>query len=248
METRRQKMTKVPDIISPKTVKFHLYGETGPGSARERRMVVPLLLARGKTVSRLELADWMDDDGDADDLDEHLAAFRRRLADMGLRQVLVMRDQVCRLTIPPELVDAHRLNAQVADAGQVDDHTAAERLRAALDLCAGEPLAGLTGRRIVRCRRDLREARLDAEIALMRVEFRLGRAEQHVPGLVRLSRERLADTEVVGLAVSALHRAGRQAEAADLYDRHREHLIELGMPVPERIPDPRTRAGQVESH
>lgn len=240
-------MTKVPDFIFPETVMFHLYGDSGPGSERERRMVVPLLLAKGRTVSRLELADWMGDDGTADDLDEHLAAFRRRLAGMGLRQALLMRDQVCRLTIAPDLVDAHRLSAQVAETGQLDDHTAAERLRAALDLCAGEPLAGLTGHRIDRCRRELREARLDAEIALMRVEFRLGRAEQHVPGLVRLSRERLADTEVVGLAVSALHRTGRQAEAAALYDRHREHLIELGMPVPERIPDPRGRGSRAES-
>lgn len=253
METRKHKMTKVSDIFSPETVMFHLYGRvTAEGAAVElgtelqRRMLVPLLLAKGKAVSRLELADWMWDeapDNAPAEIEEHLTALRRTLAAMGFRQTMVNRDQVCRLTIAPDQVDAHRLTAVVTEAERLDDRTAAQRLRVALDLCAGEPLEGLSGRRIARCRHTLLEARRDAEIALIRTETRLGRAEDHVPDLVRLSHERLADTEVVGLAVSTLHRTGRQAEAAALYDRAREHLIELGMSMPKLLPDPR-----VESH
>jgi DNA-binding SARP family transcriptional activator len=255
METRRQKMTKVSDIFSPETVMFHVYGAAGAtaggtsvelGSEPERRMLVPLLLAKGKAVSRLELTDWMWDDapeGARDEIEEHLTALRRRLAAMGFRQIMVNRDQVCRLTIAPQQVDAHRLTEAVADAEDLDDRTAADRLRAALDLCAGQPLAGLTGRRIARCRHVLLEERRNAEIALIRTESRLGRAEEHVPDLVRLSHERLSDTEVVGLALSTLHRTGRVDEAEALYDRYREHLIELGMSMPKLLPDPR-----VESH
>jgi DNA-binding SARP family transcriptional activator len=248
-------MTKVSDIFSPETVMFHLYGTVGAiaggtsadlGPELERRMLVPLLLAKGKAVSRLELTDWMWDTTPENapvEIEEHLMALRRRLAAMGFRQTMVNRDQVCRLTIAPEQVDAHRMTSVMAEAERLDDRTAAERLRAALDLCAGEPLAGLSGRRIARCRHTLLEERRNAEIALIRTESRLGRAEDHVPDLVRLSHERLSDTEVVGLAVSTLHRTGRLDEAAALYDRHREHLIELGMSMPKLLPDPR-----VESH
>ncbi|MFC4858924.1 AfsR/SARP family transcriptional regulator [Actinophytocola glycyrrhizae] len=239
---------------------FHLYGTVGPaahgvavefGPERERRMLVPLLLTRGKAVSRLELTEWMWDDAPESasaDLEQHLTALRRGLAALGFRQTLVNRDQVCRLTIPPDRVDAHRLAAVVAESSRLDDRTAARRLRAALDLCAGHPLAGLTGRRIDRCRHTLLEERRTAKIALIRAEFRLGRAEQHVPDLLRLSHERLADSEVVGLAVSALRHTGRQAEAAELYDRFREHLIELGMSMPKRMLDLRPRTSHVESH
>lgn len=254
-------MTKVSDIFSPETVTFHLFGmvvatsDGGPvdlGPDRERRMLVPLLLARGKAVSRLELTDWMWD-GDVpesapDVIEEHMTDLRRRLAAMRFRQALVNRDQVCRLTIAPERVDAHRLNTAYADAGRLDDRTAAAQLRVVLDLCSGKPLAGLSGRRIDRCRQELLEDRRNAEIALIRAESRLGRGEQHVPDLLRLSHERLADTEVVGLAVSVLDRTGRKAEAAALYDRYREHVIELGMSMPKRMLDLRPRTSQVESH
>jgi len=254
-------MTKVSDIFSPETVMFHLYGMVGAttggvavelGPERERRMLVPLLLARGKAVSRLELTEWMwDDDAPVnatDDIEEHLSELRRRLAAMGFRQTMVNRDQVCRLTIPHEQVDVHRLHTVVASVDQLDDRTAAARLRVALDLCEGKPLAGLTGRRIERCRQNLLEEHRNAQIALIRTDFRLGRAGEHVPDLVRLAHERLQDTEVVGLAVFALRHTGRQTEAATLYDRYREHLVELGMSVPKRMLDLRPRLSQMESH
>jgi DNA-binding SARP family transcriptional activator len=255
METRRQKMTKVSDIFSPETVMFHLHGMVGAsadgmsvdlGTELQQRMLVPLLLAKGKTVSRLELADWMWDEAPEsapDEIEEHLTGLRRRLSAMGFRQRMVNRDQVCRLVIAPDQVDVHRLTSVVADADRLDDRTAAEQLSAVLDLCAGTPLGGLTGRRIARCRHVLVEERRKAEIALIRTEARLGRAEEHVPDLVRLSHERLSDTEVVGLALSTLQRTGRVDEAAALYERYREHLIELGMSLPKLLPDPR-----VESH
>lgn len=247
-------MTKELEILSHENVMFCLHGEVEAtadgapvdlGPVKERCMIVPLLLSKGKAVSRLELTDWMWD-GDApenarDELDHHMTNFRRRLTAMGFRQPLVNRNGVCRLRIPPEQVDVHRFGTLVAEAKQLDDQAAAERLRTALDLCAGEPLAGLPGRRIDSCRHALLEERRNAEIALIRVEFRLGRAERHVPDLVRLSRERLADTDVVGLAMFALHLTGRQAEAVALYHRYREHLVELGMSVPKRMLDLQTR-------
>jgi DNA-binding SARP family transcriptional activator len=250
-------MTKEAGILSPENVMFHLFGTVGTaqenaravlGPADEQRMVVPLLLAKGRAVSRLELADWLGEDGSFDDIDTHMADLRRRLTAMGFRQALVNRNQLWRLNIAPHQVDVHRLSTQVATAGRLDDRTAAERLRAVLDLCAGEPLEGLTGRRIARCRHALREERRDAEIALVRAECRLGRVEHYVPELVRLSHERLADTEVVGLAIHALDVTGRRHEAVELFHRYHEHMIELGKSVPKPMLDLRMRISKVESH
>lgn len=249
-------MTKESGILSPENVMFHLYGEVGTARenaradswpADEQRLVVPLLLAKGRAVSRLELADWLDD-GDPAAIDAHLADLRRRLAAMGFRQALVNRDQLWRLQVRPDQVDVHRLSDRVAAATRLDDRTAAHRLRAAVDQCAGEPLAGLTGRRIARCRHALREERRNGEIALVRVESRLGRVGHYVPDLVRLSHERLADTEVVGMAMHALDVTGKRDEAVELYHRYREHLIELGVSMPKRMLDLRTRITAMESH
>lgn len=253
-------MTKEAGILSPENVMFHLFGEVGTaqenaravlGPADEQRLVVPLLLAKGRAVSRLELADWLDacpdSSGSFDDIDAHLADLRRRLVALGFRQALVNRDQLWRLNVAPGQVDVHRLSTQVATAGRLDDRTAAERLRAVLDLCAGEPLDGLTGRRIARCRHTLREERRTGEVALVRVECRLGRVEHHVADLVRLSYERLADTEVVGLAMHALDVTGRRDEAVELFQRYHEHMIELGMSVPKPMLDLRMRISRVES-
>ncbi|MFI7677032.1 BTAD domain-containing putative transcriptional regulator [Actinophytocola sp. NPDC049390] len=211
-------------------------------------MVVPLLLARGRAVSRLELADWLGDDGSFDDIDPLMADLRRRLAALGFRQALVNRDQLWRLNIAADQVDVHRLSAQVAAAGRLDDRTAAARLRAVVEQCAGEPLAGLTGRRIAKCRHALREERRAGEVALVRVECRLGRVGHYVPDLVRLSHERLADTEVVGLTMYALDVTGKRDEAVELYHRYHEHVVELGVSVPKPMLDLRTWISKVESH
>jgi DNA-binding SARP family transcriptional activator len=246
-------MTKEFDILSTRNVMFCLYGTVGAsvdgvrvglGTEMERRLAVPLLRARGRSVSYLELADWMWD-GRPQDVSEYVADFRTRLGELGLRNALTSRDRVCRLRIEPNQVDAHRLTARVAEADQLDDHTAAARLREALVLCAGEPLAGLTGPRMDDYRHVLREERRRAELALIRVDFRLGHVVHHIPKLVRLFGERPEDTEVVTLTMYAFASAGRRVEALAVYRRSCERLIELGMKVPQRMAE---LVPQLESH
>jgi DNA-binding SARP family transcriptional activator len=237
-------MTKELGILSTKNVLFHLYGSVeasvdgvriGLGTEKERRMIVPLLLTIRRPVSYLELADWMWDGSPSsapDDLGRYMGDFRARLVELGLRGALVNRDRVCRLNVLPAQVDAHRLAAVLAEAERVDDRTAAGKLREALALCAGEPLAGLSGHRIDGCRQNLLEDRRRAQLMLIRVEFRLGHAAHRLPALMRLFRDRPEDTEVATLAMRGLAGAGRQAEALGVFRRCCERLIELGMKVP----------------
>jgi DNA-binding SARP family transcriptional activator len=239
-------MTKEFGILSTKTVMFHLYGQVeatvggrrvGLGTEKERRMVVPLLLTIRRPVSYLELADWMWDGSTSapDDLGRYMGDFRGRLTLLGLKGALVNRDRVCRLNLEQEQVDLHRLAAVQAEVDGLDDETAAQRLRDALAVCTGQPLAGLSGHRIDGCRQQLLEQRRIAELTLIRVDFRLGRAAKRLPDLIRLFRDRPEDTAVATLAMQALAGAGHQTEALGVYHRCHERLVELGMKVPPRM-------------
>lgn len=241
-------MTKEFGILSHKTVMFHLYGtveasvtgaRVGLGTEKERRMVVPLLLNVRRSVSYLELADWMWDGSPAgvpdDDPGRYTSDFRRRLTQLGLKGALVNRDRVCRLNVAPDQVDLHWLAAVVAEVDQLDDRTAAIRLREALAMCAGEPLAGLSGQRIESCRQDLLEERRRAELTLIHVDVRLGRAGHRLPDLMRLFRDRPEDTAVATLTMHVLARAGLWAEALGVYRRCCERLVEMGMKVPTQM-------------
>jgi DNA-binding SARP family transcriptional activator len=242
-------MTKEVSFLSTKTVMFHLYGPVattidgvrlGLGTEKERRMVVPLLLTIRRPVSYLELSDWMWDGtpGSApDDLGRYMGDFRVRLTQLGLKGALVNRDRVCRLNVDPDQVDLHCLSTLLTEVEQLDDVTAAARLRAVLALCEGEPLAGLSGHRIDSCRQILLEERRRAEMTLIRVDFRLGRATHRVPDLMRLFHERPEDTTVATLTMQALAGAGRQAEALGVYRRCCERVVELGMKVPPQMAD-----------
>jgi DNA-binding SARP family transcriptional activator len=246
-------MAKELGILSTKNVMFHLYGtveasadgvRVGLGTEKERRMVVPLLLTIRRPVSYLELADWMWDGspGSApDDLGRYMGDFRTRLTQLDLKGALVNRDRVCRLNVNPDQVDLHRMQTVVSEVDKLDDHTAAHRLQDALDLCAGEPLAGLSGHRIDGYRQVLLEERRRAELTLIRVDFRLGRSTTRVPDLLRLFWDRPEDTAVATLAMQALAGAGRQAEALEAYRRCCERLVELGMKVPSQMADVHVR-------
>lgn len=240
-------MTKEFDFLSTKNVMFHLYGPVEAtvdgvrvrlGAENDRRMLVPLLLNIRRPVSYLELADWMWDGSPSsapDDLGQHMAEFRTRLADLGLRGALSNRDRVCRLNVLPDQVDVHRLSSVLREVETLDDQTSAGRLREALALCGGEPLSGLDGHRIDTCRQLLLSERRRAELTLIRIEFRLGHAAHRVPDLLRLFQERPENAEVATLAMRALADTGQHAEALAVHRRCCERLIELGMKAPEEM-------------
>lgn len=240
-------MTKDVGILSTRTVMFHLFGpveatvdgaRVGLGTEKERRMVVPLLLNARRPVSYLELTDWMWDGtpGTApDDLGTYMGDFRARLARLGLKGGLVNRDRVCRLNVMPDRVDRNRLALVLGEVVHLDDRTAAGRLREALALCGGDPLAGLSGHRIDTCRQSLLAERRRAELMLIRLEFRLGHVFHRLPDLRRMFQDRPEDTDVATLTMHALAGTGRQAEALAVFHRCCERLVELGMKVPQEM-------------
>jgi tetratricopeptide (TPR) repeat protein len=105
------------------------------------------------------------------------------------------------------------------------------RLRAAIALSRGHPLAELAGlawfdEQARRLEHMLRQARL----ALVDTQLMLGRHRHLVPELETLSHQHALDERIHGQLMLALYRAGRQSDALAAYQRLRRLLLdELGI-------------------
>jgi DNA-binding SARP family transcriptional activator len=215
------------------------------GSEKERCLVAALLLARGRSIPRVDLLDWLWEGSTPEsapaDLDRYMVRLRKRLDALGLKDSLVNRDRQCRLDVPTEWVDVHRFRELVAEARTLEDSEAAARLGLALELSEGEPLAGLGGPRIMSERRHLAEERRNAELAFLHREMKLGRHRDRLPDLTRLHHDRPEDPEITALTMYALHLLGRNPDAMDVFARHRACLVERGFEVSQQIRDLQTR-------
>jgi DNA-binding SARP family transcriptional activator len=215
------------------------------GSKKELCLVAALLLAKERLISRVDLLDWLWEDSTPEsapnDLDRYMVRLRKRLDVMGFKGVLINRNRQCQLKIPVKFVDVHRFRKLVDEARILEDHEAAERLRVALALSEGEPLAGLEGPRIAAERQQLVEERRNAELAFLRLEIKLGRHREHLAHLTRLHYDQPADAEIAGLTMYALHLVGRKPDAMAVYAQHHNRLNQEGFQVARQIRDLQTR-------
>jgi YVTN family beta-propeller protein len=140
------------------------------------------------------------------------------------------------LPVEEGLVDSDRFQALVAQARGQEPAPAAERLREALALWRGPPLADFSYdsfaqdeiRRLEELRLSALEARIDADLAL-------GRDEEVIAELESLVRAHPLRERLRGQLMLALYRCGRQAEGLEIYRAGQRRLLdELGLePSPE---------------
>jgi ABC-2 type transport system ATP-binding protein len=141
----------------------------------------------------------------------------------------------------PMCVDAHRFRALVADARvATTDAVRAEKLRRALALWHGPPLADVAAQADQVCQR-LEEARLAATEESVEAELCLGRHSAMIDQLVELTTEHPLRQRLVALLMLALYRNGRAPEALRTYQVARSRLAdEFGL-------DPHARLQELES-
>jgi DNA-binding SARP family transcriptional activator len=147
-------------------------------------------------------------------------------------RLLVTHDGGYLLNVEADAVDMHRFRNLLEEARRAgSDEVVRRLLRTAVQLWRGSVLGGwLPSDSHEALCAGLEEARLTANEDLWEVELKLGHhrlvADQIAPVAARnLSRERL-----VGLAMTALHRSGRTAEALRYFERSRRWLAaELGV-------------------
>jgi DNA-binding SARP family transcriptional activator len=209
------------------------------GAGQQRALLAILLLRANEAVSRDQLIDelWGEDPPStaAKALQGHVSALRGVLEPERKRgaggDVILTRGSGYELRLEDDQLDLgvfERLRNQgQAALTDGEPQRAAERLREALDLWRGPPLADFlyepfAQAEIVRLE-ELRvatlEDRLEAELACGRHQQLIGELEALVQK--HPTRERLR-----GLLMLALYRAGRQAEALDAYQAGRTVLVE----------------------
>src|SRR6266436_5642771 len=207
-------------------------GRTIPlAGAKQRALLALLLLGRGRPVSTDRLIEeiWNGKPpGTAlKSVQVYVSQLRKALGDGRL----VTRERGYELLVAPGEVDADRFDALVQAASAAAPEQACARLREALALFRGEPLADLQLEPWAQteiARRDRKrsaalEARIDADLAL-------GRHRELVPELQALVAARPFREHLLAQLLLALYRSGRQADALDEYRRGADRLRnELGL-------------------
>jgi DNA-binding SARP family transcriptional activator len=204
------------------------------GPEQEQRLLVKLTAARGMPVANEELmkAIWDEVPGPGATLDAlyHLvAAARKRLATVRLDDVLTNTNGTYRLDVPEAHVDLHvfrALTARASGLARAGDPQAIAVYERALQLRAGEPLAGLRGQWIDGFRHTITEELRAAELASYETAIRHGESRERLPGLSTLQRDRPDDELVAWLYMHALYRAGLQTKALAVKREFSDYLLE----------------------
>jgi DNA-binding SARP family transcriptional activator/tetratricopeptide (TPR) repeat protein len=210
---------------------------------RQQVVLAFLLVEANKTVSTDHLVDALWDDQPPDTARTQVqicvSRLRKNLAAGGVTVAIETRPPGYVLKVPPERLDMHTFTSTVADArvlareGRAAD--AAGRLRAAVALWRGPCLSGMSSRALRTRALRLDEERLTATEDYLELELGLGHHHPLIGEITRLVHENPLRERLRGLLMVALYRAGRQAEALDVYRAGRDLLIEeLGLePGPE---------------
>ncbi|MEU0538115.1 AfsR/SARP family transcriptional regulator [Amycolatopsis tolypomycina] len=205
------------------------------GGPKPRGLLAVLAANAGQVVSLDQLVDALWDDVAAVDIRgavyTYVSTLRRELGD-----VLVRSAGGYVLDLPPEDVDVLLFDRHLTEGRRAGDPaTAAERLRAGLELWRGTPLTGVQGRWAEGERARLGEQRLAALEDRLAAELALGWGNRLVGEITALTAEHPLRERLHAHRVTALTQAGRRAEALAHFRAVRRELAdELGVdPGPE---------------
>lgn len=210
-----------------------------PVGAPQLQAVFAVLLLRARTpvpARELIAAVWGDEapPGALRTLRTHAFTLRRllepRRAPRATARTLLTTGDGYTLDVAPEDLDLTVFELRTSEARRARAAGRPERARSllvsALDLWRGSPLAGVPGPYAEAQRTRLEELRLSALEARWEAEIALGGHDNALGPLRALAAEHPWRERVHELLMTALHRAGRQADALDAYAHVRRALAE----------------------
>lgn len=201
-------------------VRLHVRGQAvAVGEPRRQAVLAVLLLEAGHTVGVDLLIDRVWGESPPNQvrrsLQAHITRIRRALEQAGPGAARVVRDPGgYRLVVRPDQVDVFRFRQALRD-----HPTDPGRLSAALELWAGEPLAGLRGDWAERTRRTLRQEHTAAVLAWAEAEIRHGDAASTLTRLTELTGEHPLHETAAATLMRALYAVGRGTDALIHYER-----------------------------
>ncbi|MCA1844638.1 MAG: AAA family ATPase [Actinobacteria bacterium] len=209
------------------------------GGGRERALLALLLLSANRVVpaERLAVDLWGDrpPEDPAHALRIHISRLRKVLREAGAEGIVVTQPPGYVLTVDPDAVDALRFESLAArgreQAAGGDQEQAAATLWEAMGLWRGPALADVADAPLARAEAArLEEARLAALEDRVEADLGCGRHGQLVAELDALTRAHPLRERLWAQRMTALYRAGRQAEALRAYQEVRAILgEELGL-------------------
>lgn len=206
------------------------------GERKQRTVLAVLLLEPNQLVLLDRLVDllWGQDPPSSARriVQAHVSRLRTAFLQTGDGAVaLVRRGPGYMLCCDPDRIDAHRFRALLELAWRSTDTDKVSLLRQALSLWRGPALADVaTESARAELSRGLEEARLAAVEERFEAELRLGRSGQLVGELSELVARHPYHQGLAGLLMLVLYRAGRTADALDLFAGTRRRLDEeLGL-------------------
>ncbi len=205
------------------------------GGAKQRAVLAMLVLDANRTVSAERLIEGLWGEQVPASAPKMLQTYVWRLrgvlaADGGAQ--IVTHGRGYELRIDPELVDVHRLERLVSEAGGNGGGAAHE----ALALFRGDPLTDLVDEPFAANEiRRLQELRLTAAELALNADLAAGRHQEVIGEIESLLAEHPLRERLHGLRMLGLYRCGRQAEALEAFRHARRTLVdEIGVePGPE---------------
>ena len=211
------------------------------GAPKQRVLLAHLLLQANEAVPAERLVDalWPEEPPASarHAVQVYVSRLRRTLGPHRIEA----RSRAYLLRVGPDHVDLIRFRRLVAEAREAlagdDAGAAVERVRDALELWRGRPLADLHGEPGVdQLMLELEDERLAAIELRIESELEAGSSAELVPELERLIAEHPAREQLHGNLMLALYRAGREAEALGAYEGARQALLnELGLEPSPRL-------------
>jgi predicted ATPase/DNA-binding SARP family transcriptional activator len=224
-------------VLGPLEV-VHDGNASAPPGVKERTILARLLLEPARVVPTEALIEAAWPEGDPETAARSLAV---RLANLrtflepdrapGAPSTLLIRDgSGYRLAAELDQIDAVRLERLVTDAASQAPGAALAAYDEALALWRGAPFGDVAYADFAQVEiRRLEALRARAAEGRLRALVELGRHEEALPGLRRLTADDPHNEELVRAHALALYRAGRQVEALDALRNLGAGLAELGL-------------------
>jgi DNA-binding SARP family transcriptional activator/ABC-type transport system substrate-binding protein/streptogramin lyase len=207
------------------------------GGGRQRKLLAILLLYANEFVSSDQLIDDLWGEHRPDTAGKALQGYISQLRKALGADALVTRPAGYVLQVAPGDLDLDRFEQLVESAREAEPHEAAEKLREALALWRGPPLADFMYDDFAQSEiARLEERRLVALERRVEADLVLGRHEDLAGELAALVIRHPLRERLRAELMLALYRSGRQAEALDAYADARRTLVdELGLEPSEEL-------------